>query len=144
MKRHEALAPLSREHHESLILAQLLKKNASVYKGLPDLAVDKVKYAVQLFKKSIQKHFEQEEAMLEQVSGCNMETDKLAQEIKTEHRQLAALFQLLEAGTDIENNMNTLGVALENHIRKEERILFPLLQLHCSEEQLQQISKLLH
>ena len=36
MKRHEALAPLSREHHGTLILAQLLKKGAPVYKGLPD------------------------------------------------------------------------------------------------------------
>jgi iron-sulfur cluster repair protein YtfE (RIC family) len=40
--------------------------------------------------------------------------------------------------------MDTLGVALEKHIRKEERILFPLLQLHCSDAQLQDIYKLLH
>jgi len=144
MKRHEAIAPLSRDHHASLILAQLLKKNTPVYKGLPDTTADKVKYAQELFQNSIQKHFEQEEAMLELAGDCYNEINTIAGEIKAEHRELTALFQSLETATDLKTTMDTLGVALEKHIRKEERILFPLLQLHCSDEQLQQIYKLLH
>ena len=144
MKRHEAIAPLSRDHHGSLILAQLLKKNAPAYAGLPDTNADKAKYAQELFKNSIQKHFEQEEAMLDLAKGCNGEIHILAAEIITEHRQLTALFQSLETATDIKSTMDTLAVALEKHIRKEERILFPLLQLHCTDEQLKDIYKLLH
>jgi len=144
MKRHEAIAPLSRDHHGSLILAQLLKKNAPAYAGLPDTVADKATYAQQLFQNSIQKHFEQEEAMLELARDCDAEINAIAAEIKREHRELTALFQLLETTTDLTGTMNTLAVALEKHIRKEERILFPLLQLHCSDEQLQQIYKLLH
>jgi len=34
MKRHEALAPFSREHHGALILAQVMKKGAPAYKGI--------------------------------------------------------------------------------------------------------------
>ena len=45
MKREEALAPLSREHHSTLILAQLLKKDAPVYHQLPAEPWDKAKYA---------------------------------------------------------------------------------------------------
>jgi hypothetical protein len=35
MKRHEALIPLSRDHHGTLILARLLRSDAPPYKGLP-------------------------------------------------------------------------------------------------------------
>lgn len=144
MKRHEAIAPLSRDHHSSLILAQLLKKNAPAYKGLPDTVADKATYAQELFRNSIQKHFKQEEAMLDLAGDCHVEIKTISGEIKTEHSELTALFRSLETATDLKTTLDTLGVALEKHIRKEERILFPLLQLHCSDEQLREIYTLLH
>ena len=144
MKRHEAIAPLSRDHHGTLLLAQLLKKNAPVYRDLPDNAKDKAKYARQQFEGHIKKHFEQEEKMLELVKGSHAEINTLAEAIKSEHRELTALFQSLDTATDLESSMDTLALALETHIRKEERALFPLLQQHCSEEQLQEIHILLH
>ncbi len=144
MKRHEAIAPLSRDHHTSLILAQLLKKNAPVYKGLPETDTEKVTYAQELFQNSIQKHFEQEEAMLDLVADGDVELIAITKEIKTEHKELTVLFHSLKTATDLTGTLDTLGITLENHIRKEERILFPLLQLHCSDEQFQQIYKLLH
>jgi iron-sulfur cluster repair protein YtfE (RIC family) len=144
MKRHEAIAPLSRDHHTSLILAQLLKKNAPVYKGLPETDTEKATYAQELFQNSIQKHFEQEEAMLDLVADGDVELIAITKEIKTEHKELTVLFNSLKTATDLTGTLDTLGITLENHIRKEERILFPLLQLHCSDEQFQQIYKLLH
>jgi iron-sulfur cluster repair protein YtfE (RIC family) len=144
MKRHEAIAPLSRDHHASLILAQLLKKNAPAYKGLPETPADKATYAQELFQKSIQRHFEEEEAMLDLVTDGNVELIAITKEIKSEHKELTVLFHALKTATDLTGTLDTLGVALEKHIRKEERILFPLLQLHCSDEQFQQIYKLLH
>ncbi len=65
MKRDESIAPLSRDHHSTLILAQLLKRNAPVYHGLPTTVVDKINYAQEQFNSSIQHHFELEERMLE-------------------------------------------------------------------------------
>ena len=144
MKRHEALAPLSRDHHSTLILAQLLKKTAPVYKGLPIHPENKIVYAKHLFEKDIEKHFEQEEAMLEKVKGCHPELDKLAIEIADEHKQLTKLFASLGSTDDLETPMDELGRALEAHIRKEERVLFPMLQEHCSEDKLEEIHILLH
>jgi hemerythrin-like domain-containing protein len=144
MKRDEAIAPLSRDHHGSLLLAQLLKKNAPVYRDMPDNAKDKARYAQQQFEGHIKKHFEQEEAMLELVKDTHTEINTLATEIKAEHRELTALFYSLESARDLESNMDTLALALETHIRKEERMLFPLLQQHCSEELLLKIHNLLH
>lgn len=144
MKRHEAIAPLSRDHHSSLILAQLLKKNAPVYRDMPDNAKDKAAYARQQFAEHIKKHFEQEETMLEKVKGINTEIDGVAAEIKKEHTDLRALFESLDNSHDLVDQLDKLANKLESHIRKEERILFPLLQQHCDETLLQKIHKLLH
>ena len=144
MKRHEVIAPLSRDHHGSLLLAQLLKKNAPIYRDMPVTTEDKAKYAQAQFEGHIKKHFEQEETMLELAKDCNTEVNILTGQIKTEHRELTALFQSLETATDLRCTMDILAIALEKHIRKEERILFPLLQLHCSEELLKEIHNLLH
>ena len=144
MKRHEAIAPLSRDHHGSLILAQLLKINAPKYPGLPDNAKDKAGYAQQQFEAHIKQHFHLEEMMLEKAKNIHPSIKNIAEEIKTEHNQLSGLFQSLDTANDLEDKMNTLAVVLEKHIRKEERILFPLLQQHCSEALLQEIYELLH
>lgn len=144
MKRHEAIAPLSRDHHGSLLLARLLMKNAPVYRDMPAHAGEKIKYAQQHFEQHIKKHFEQEETMLDLVRDCAVEIDTLGAAIKKEHGELTALFQSLETATDPETAMDNLGNALENHIRREERILFPLLQQHCSAGMLQDIHNLLH
>ena len=144
MNRHEAIAPLSRDHHGSLILARLLKKNAPLYKGLPENTKDKIEYAQQHFESHIKKHFLQEEMILDKLKGLHEHIDKLAEEIKQEHRQLADLFNTLHTATVPEDAMDLLGETLEDHIRKEERILFPLIQEHCNEEMLNGIYMLLH
>ena len=144
MKRHEALAPLSRDHHSTLILARLLKKDAPIFKGLPSNAKGKAHYALQQFDEIIKKHFQQEETILEKVKDCHADIKSLSEEIVKEHQQLTALFNSLTSASEPVDTMNKLGVALENHIRKEERVLFPLLQLHCPETLLQQIYIVLH
>lgn len=144
MKRHEALAPLSRDHHSSLILAQLLKKGAPEYKGLPADNAGKLKYALQQFEKHINKHFELEESILKKTANCNEAISRLGDEIMYEHEQLVTLFLSLEKEADPEAAMDKLGRLLETHIRKEERDLFPLIQQHCPESILQQIHDELH
>jgi len=134
MKRHDALAPLSREHHDALILAQLLKKNAPPYRDLPHSTDGKAGYAKKMFKSILQEHFSKEEIMMDKVKDYHDEIKRLALEIVAEHEQLANAFSSLDNNTDIETSLDNLGRALEAHIRKEERILFPLIQLHCPPE----------
>lgn len=144
MKRSEALAPLSRDHHRSLILAQLLKKDAPAYKGLPTDAAGKTRYALALYEDEIRMHFSREEEALNKIKGQNKEIDQLAEEIRAEHQKLTDLFGVLQHDTVDQSAMNELGNALEAHIRKEERNLFPLIEKYCPEEILQQIHALLH
>ncbi len=140
MKRHENLAPFSREHHAALILAQLLKRGAPVYNGLPTGTAEKISYAINLFHDSLEEHFRKEEILLDIVQHCHDDIRIIGKEIITEHALLTKCFLALEKSDNPIESMNILGVTLEMHIRKEERVLFPLIQLHCSEEVLQKIS----
>ena len=143
MKRHESLAPLSREHHDALILAQLMKKNAPNYNGLPTDNAGKVMYAMNLFNTTLKEHFFREELMLRKVEHCHEDIRIIGQEILQEHEQLTAFFLNLDNAANQEDIMDQLGISLDQHIRKEERILFPLIQQYCSEELLQEVSGLL-
>lgn len=139
MKRHETLAPLSREHHAALILAQLLKKGAPVYKDLPTGKEEKIIYAQNMFQNSLKEHFEKEELLIKKVQHCHADIEKLGREIMAEHQQLTEFFLSLDKATNQEDSMDYLGNALDTHIRKEERVLFPLIQQHCTEKELQEI-----
>ena len=143
MKRHEALVPLSREHHTALILSRLLRKDAPEYNGLPKDLQGKAAYAVNLFQTALQQHFQQEEIMLEKVHGSYAEIDRLSYEIKYEHQQLKKMFSAIENDENLLEALDELGRALEVHIRKEERVLFPLIQQYCPEEMLDEIRLLL-
>ena len=92
MKRHESLAPLSREHHGALILAQLIKRNAPEYKGLPTTIIEKAAYAIQFYKTDLTKHFKKEELMLKKVRAIHPLVTTLADEIVAEHKMLKELF----------------------------------------------------
>lgn len=139
MKRHEALAPLSREHHGALILAQLVKKGAPAYKGLPTDTDGKINYTVNFYKHDLILHFSKEEAILEKVRHADTDIERLTKEIISEHDTLKKRFLSLETAADKQTALDELGHLLEAHIRKEERILFPLIQEHCSEELLSQL-----
>ena len=139
MKRHHSLVPLSREHHDALILAQLIKKNAPGYNGLPQTVEGKKEYALAMFKSHLLPHFKKEEKILQQVKDCHKDIGELAAVIITEHKELAYLFSLLEESADTAAVLDKTGYLLESHIRKEERKLFPMIQEYCSEEILQQL-----
>lgn len=143
MKRHEALIPLSRDHHGALILAQLLKKDAPVYKGLPETTEKKASYAISFFETGLMAHFEKEEALFELVKNTHPDIDRLIKELVEEHRTLSAMFGSLRENKDLIYKTNRLGILLADHIRKEERSLFPLLEQYCTEEQLTRAGRLL-
>ena len=141
MKRHPALAHLSREHHGALILARLLQEDAPDYKGLPTDKNGKVTYALNFYHSELIKHFKEEEKVLKLVIGINAKLDSLVETIFSEHRDLHVLFKYLNNHFVETEYIDKLGKYLEIHIRKEERELFPLIQENCSEEMMGEIDK---
>ena len=81
--------------------------------------------------------------MLKKVKTVDPAIAKMAKEIVAEHKMLAGLFHSLKDTYDPEAILNELGNELDAHIRKEERLLFPLLQKLCPEEMLQKLQPLL-
>jgi iron-sulfur cluster repair protein YtfE (RIC family) len=142
IKRHNGLAPLSRDHHRGLILAQLIKKDAPDYKDLPKTTSDKVKYTIHFYNSELVKHFKNEEDILyPAVKNKSEEIDELFEDIFSEHKKIKQLMALLESGENKSDILNELGVLLELHIRKEERLLFEKIQNLLSEEELTQLEK---
>lgn len=137
MKRHESIVVLSRDHQKGLMLAQLLKKNAPAYKGLPSDIEGKIKYAIDTFHSDLIIHFEDEEKILfPAAAGKSDECDKLINELIDEHKFFYEKIPALENTPDIVDEMDLIGFKLEEHIRKEERILFNLIQEILTEEEL--------
>lgn len=143
MKRHPSLTSLSREHHGALILARLLQKDAPPYKGLPTDDAGKAEYALNFYKDELADHFIDEEKILPLVKGINSELDLLADSIVEEHKMLRLHFGSIHGQASLADHLDILGKALESHVRKEERQLFPLIQDTCTEEMLIRIERTL-
>ncbi|UZR92847.1 hemerythrin domain-containing protein [Chondrinema litorale] len=129
MRRHPKLTPVSRQHRKMLMLAQLLKKNAPAYKGLPTTPEGKVEYAIGIYVNLIEDHMEIEEKhIFPMAMKIDEQLEFLANELKEEHKVLKEKFLSLNPIDPNIELMNDLGERLEKHIRKEEREFFQQLQ----------------
>lgn len=144
MKRHPALIPLSRDHHVTLILSRLLRLDAPAYPGLPTEIKEKAEYALKHYHEEMITHFNQEEKMIPLLKGIDVELDSLMEEMKSEHQQLHELFaSLMLEQEDLNIQLDDLGRILEDHVRKEDRQIFPMIQDKCSEELLHKLAAVL-
>lgn len=144
MKRNEALLKLSREHHTGLIMAQLLKRNAPAYQGLPSSDEDKFKYLSSMLKTHLRPHFEQEEKIIGYLDSTSETYKPMHARILSEHQTMLSICEKFRFGTDdMVEYMDTFGRLLEKHIRFEEREYFEFLQRHASEEDFEYIKNVL-
>lgn len=140
MRRHESLMPLSRDHHDGLIAAQLLKKGAAKYKGMPEDFEGKSKYIVDFYYNHLVPHFEdEEEKLFPLIKSIDVEIDSMLNEIIQEHNLIKNHIKAVEENTHTIESLDKLGNLLDSHIRKEERILFELIQDKCSSQLLDKI-----
>ena len=133
IQRSEYLKPLSREHHQGLLLCWKIKTGFS--KGV---ALNRIKsYSDWFYKTHLIPHFETEEKYVFPVLGND---NKLIKQAIEEHRQLSKLF---EDKSDTEASLKQIQTELEKHIRFEERTLFDQIQNTATQEQLTEF-KLIH
>lgn len=105
---------------------------------MPTYSAGKITYARQLYADKFGRHFLDEEKILGIVKGKNHLIDTISGEIFKEHSILRKLFDSVDtAGLD---SLDEIAEILEHHIRKEERILFPLIQQHCDEDLLKKVT----
>lgn len=124
MKRHPLLLQLSRDHHAALKLA---KRIAQVSADGDCRALTATVAA--MFRNDLERHFELEEALL---LPCleRLEATESARRLLQEHSHLRTLAAGIEGGHAVE--LKSFGAALHDHVRYEERELFPLVEPHLS------------
>lgn len=139
MKRHLQLQPLSRQHHNGLLMSLLLLKGLRRNADLQVLS----DFILHGWNQELQSHFEAEEKILiPALKETNFE-DSLIQQLLIEHTELRALVQKIENNAAGKEEISQFGTLLEKHIRFEERIFFPKAEEILSEEKLSGIGELL-
>lgn len=124
MKRHPKLIPISRKHHEVLLLARLIRDDAPPYKGLPVEKNEKVKYAQEKLAQLIQPTFEVTRQVFDYANSLQNETLlKQSESLSQLQSDIISAFQNLT-----EKSMDTTGKLLEGYVRKTEREFFQQLQ----------------
>ncbi len=133
MKRNENLVPLSREHHFGLLC--MWKIRQGVTKGIAYKRI--LNYVNYFWKESLSRHFETEDRVLPE-----MENAILQNQMEQEHSQIRKLISHINASDDKQLLLDFAN-ALQNHIRFEERVVFPEYEQNLSDEQMKEIGKLL-
>jgi len=135
MKRHEQLQPLSRQHHNGLLAALLLKKGIAKSAAANLMAA----FIVDFWKNDLNEHFESEEEVLIPAL-INTSLDKnLTEQLLKEHALIRSYIDLLKDNPDDLSTIRAFQELLEKHIRFEEKVYFPAAEKLLSEEQLQKI-----
>jgi hemerythrin-like domain-containing protein len=137
MKRSEALAGLSRDHHKALAVALRLRRAG------PDSVVEAVAGFRDYFETAGNRHFELEEAVLLPALPDEGGWATLTERVREEHRSLreAGARTLAAAREDAAPQARQLGEALDAHVRFEERQLFPFLEQRLTAAQLSDLGR---
>jgi len=132
IKRHEALKPLSRQHHFGLLFSWKIRKGFSM-----DISLERMKkYADWFFETEIKPHFKAEEKHIFPILD---KEDEMVKRALKEHERIEKLFK---DTIDPKKSLRLLEEELQAHIRFEERIMFNEIQKVATAEQLKTIEKL--
>lgn len=143
MKRHPALIPLSHDHHHGLVQARSLRRAAA--RGTAERRTAAVAF-LDFFTRETRWHFrEEEERLFPLLVGADDTAIALLTQALLEHQQLHALAATLQADLaagDVPSGiMRELARTLEQHIRFEERTLFPLIENVASDHALRRLQE---
>ena len=133
MKRHPALAALSREHHSALVLA---KRALRASTGGFDAINHFVAEVERVFACDLEPHFQLEERRL-LPALVRVGQSKAVEQTLAEHAKLRLLAS--QPGINRPEILRRFGNALAEHVRFEERELFPLAESTLDEEALESI-----
>jgi hemerythrin-like domain-containing protein len=127
VKRRKQLAPLSREHHDALLFIWKVKQGLKNKTSIPIIS----SYVQWFWNTHLKEHFVQEEDFLLPYLANN----EMGDQLKKEHETI----QDLISREMYEPSINLLTKLLNDHIRFEERQLFPHIEKTVSVERLNEI-----
>lgn len=131
MKRHKLLKPLTDDHHHALVLSVRLRKTA---KNDPLTAEAMFR---EKWNSELQPHFRMEDdILLPEIALASSEAKQEIVQTCTDHIALRSLARQIERASPAEKSSLLLQFAkrLEEHVRFEERTLFPLAESLLKED----------
>lgn len=136
MKRHASLAPLSRDHHHGLVMAErlILGRSTNPNADWPEDRTDQAARLIAFFKSDLLPHFEAEEAHVFPAAAREMaDGAREAAALVADHEAMRAMIRGLEADgvSRLDDRLPAFGLLLRAHIRREERELFERMQAAC-------------
>lgn len=138
MKRHDALAALSRDHHQALVIAQRLKRASET------TAAGARQSFLEYWRVDGQRHFrEEEEILLPSYAGHGDPEVPIVARVVIDHIRIRRLAHEIAAGAPPLATLHFLGAQLAEHVRREERELFPLIESALPEAELVRLLRLL-
>lgn len=143
IRRHEALQPLSRHHMMGLHVGLKLSRAGTEESNIPTEQI--IEDAMEFWCLGGQEHFREEEEVLLPAYALYEDIHQPdIVEMLLEHVLIRSGMDELCRGKISEEQMGELGELLHGHIRKEERILFPMIEEALPEEKLQELAPYLH
>lgn len=135
IKRSEHIAALSRDHHAGLLFCWKIKEG--LRHGIDLQRINQ--YAKYFWEEHLGEHFREEEVLL-----FNKLDDDLTDRAKRDHQVLAGWFKRI-VGNEVEHFQDYFSFTelLTNHIRFEERVLFPFMEEHLPKAVLEEVGETL-
>lgn len=131
MKRSEQLKPLSHEHHHALFIAKRLR----------DEGEEAITAFAEFWRSEGELHFRIEEEVLLPGSGLGGPgEDADVARMLDEHLDIRRRVRRVLEGEATSRELNELGTALTEHVRFEERTLFPRIEALLDEAALDDLA----
>jgi len=143
MKRHATFVPLSREHHDGLLLATRLMQGDDALLRLWSHDPNwQAAHVVRFFDDSLEGHFRlEEELIFPRASLLEPDGSGMVKRLVREHGELRGIAERLRRPLQgsVRGELVRFGTLLEEHIRAEERQLFPMLEERLPAEELESL-----
>ncbi|HSJ18100.1 MAG TPA: hemerythrin domain-containing protein [Solirubrobacterales bacterium] len=136
MRRTEALAPLSRDHHQALAQALKLKR------ATPAEAADIARGLLTFWDHHGARHFQVEEEVLLPAYAryADPEQDAVVRVLVDHVWIRSRIDRLRGADEPSPRHLRELGERLDAHVRHEERVLFPLIEDAMPEPEIDELA----
>lgn len=132
MKRDPRLVELSSEHHQALVLARWLEREADTWSSTQGMQLS------ERFARELEPHFRcEEELLLPALRLAGHE--ELCARVERDHALLRA--HRVSAGKGDGESARSLGRLLREHVQFEERVLFPACEAQLSDDVLDAVAR---
>lgn len=131
MKRNENLVPLSRDHHLGLLCSWKILQG--IKKGI---SYERIRMYINYYwENNLSTHFEIEDQVLPELQNNFLQT-----QMDKEHLEIRKLISCINQSQDV-NLLSDFAKALKNHIRFEERVVFPNYEDQLTQQQIKEIGR---